>query len=55
MFVLKFLDFLLINLLIFISSKQPDQDYKYKCNTCEKSFRLENALKFHNCRTGVKV
>ena len=33
-------------------TQQPDQDYKYKCNTCEKSFRLENALKFHNCRTG---
>lgn len=34
---------------------QPDQEYKYKCNTCEKSFRLENALKFHNCRTGRTV
>lgn len=31
---------------------QPDQEYKYKCNICDKSFRLENALKFHNCRTG---
>lgn len=31
---------------------QPDQEYKFKCNTCEKSFRLENALKFHNCQTG---
>lgn len=33
--------------------KQPDQEYKYKCNMCDKSFRLENALKFHNCRTGI--
>lgn len=33
--------------------QQPDQEYKYKCNTCDKSFRLENALKFHNCRTGI--
>ncbi|KAM9728172.1 PR domain zinc finger protein 15 isoform 3-T3 [Menidia menidia] len=36
-------------------SQQPDQEYKYKCNTCEKSFRLENALKFHNCRTDDKT
>lgn len=35
-----------------MSPPQPDHEYKYKCNTCEKSFRLENALKFHNCRTG---
>lgn len=37
---------------IFMRSQQPDHEYKYKCNMCEKSFRLENALKFHNCRTG---
>ncbi|XP_047464019.1 PR domain zinc finger protein 15 isoform X2 [Mugil cephalus] len=37
------------------SKNMPDQEYKYKCNTCEKSFRLENALKFHNCRTDDKT
>uniref|UniRef100_A0A3Q1H8Z8 PR/SET domain 15 n=1 Tax=Anabas testudineus TaxID=64144 RepID=A0A3Q1H8Z8_ANATE len=37
------------------SKNVPDQEYKHKCNTCEKSFRLENALKFHNCRTDDKT
>ncbi|KAK2828836.1 hypothetical protein Q5P01_019870 [Channa striata] len=37
------------------SKNMPDQEYKYKCNTCKKSFRLENALKFHNCRTDDKT
>uniref|UniRef100_A0A8D2ZGV0 PR/SET domain 15 n=1 Tax=Scophthalmus maximus TaxID=52904 RepID=A0A8D2ZGV0_SCOMX len=37
------------------SKNMPDQEYKHKCNTCEKSFRLENALKFHNCRTDDKT
>uniref|UniRef100_A0A3Q1GWF4 PR/SET domain 15 n=1 Tax=Acanthochromis polyacanthus TaxID=80966 RepID=A0A3Q1GWF4_9TELE len=37
------------------SKTMPDQEYKYKCNTCEKSFRLENALNFHNCRTDDKT
>lgn len=41
-----------VNDVVCLSPQQPDQEYKYKCNTCEKSFRLENALKFHNCRTG---
>lgn len=41
-----------VNDVMCLSPQQPDQEYKYKCNTCEKSFRLENALKFHNCRTG---
>ncbi|XP_068187461.1 PR domain zinc finger protein 15 [Antennarius striatus] len=37
------------------SRNTPDQEYKHKCNTCEKCFRLENALKFHNCRTDDKT
>ncbi|KAM9847019.1 PR domain zinc finger protein 15 [Aulostomus maculatus] len=37
------------------SKNAPDLEYKYQCNTCEKSFRLENALKFHNCRTDDKT
>ncbi|KAM6970634.1 PR domain zinc finger protein 15 [Aplochiton taeniatus] len=37
------------------SKNAPDIEYKYKCNTCDKSFRLENALTFHNCRTDDKT
>ncbi|KAG7282647.1 hypothetical protein CRUP_017573, partial [Coryphaenoides rupestris] len=31
------------------SKNMPDPEYKFICNMCDKSFRLENALKFHNC------
>ncbi|XP_064208653.1 PR domain zinc finger protein 15 isoform X1 [Anguilla rostrata] len=37
------------------SKNEPDLEYRYKCLTCEKSFRVENALKFHNCRTDDKT
>ncbi|KAI4880437.1 hypothetical protein NFI96_018419 [Prochilodus magdalenae] len=38
-----------------IRIRRPDVEYRYKCTTCEKSFRVENALKFHNCRTDDKT
>ncbi|XP_061154614.1 PR domain zinc finger protein 15 isoform X2 [Syngnathus typhle] len=37
------------------SKNVPDLEYKYKCMTCDKSFRLQNALNFHNCRTDDKT
>ncbi|KAJ8342558.1 hypothetical protein SKAU_G00324860 [Synaphobranchus kaupii] len=37
------------------SKNEPDVEYRYKCCTCEKAFRVENALKFHNCRTDDKT
>ncbi|XP_042588761.1 PR domain zinc finger protein 15-like isoform X1 [Cyprinus carpio] len=37
------------------SKNEPDIEYRYKCSTCEKSFRVENALRFHNCRTDDKT
>ncbi|XP_065115991.1 PR domain zinc finger protein 15 isoform X1 [Paramisgurnus dabryanus] len=37
------------------SKNESDKEYKYKCLTCEKSFRVENALRFHNCRTDDKT
>ncbi|CAL8266813.1 unnamed protein product [Merluccius merluccius] len=37
------------------SKNVPDLEYKYICNMCDKSFRLENALRFHNCRTDDKT
>ncbi|XP_067288816.1 PR domain zinc finger protein 15 [Pseudorasbora parva] len=37
------------------SKNEPDVEYRYKCSTCEKSFRVENALRFHNCRTDDKT
>ncbi|KFP17791.1 PR domain zinc finger protein 15 [Egretta garzetta] len=30
-------------------------EYRYKCTTCEKAFRIESALEFHNCRTDDKT
>uniref|UniRef100_G1QKN8 PR domain zinc finger protein 15 n=1 Tax=Nomascus leucogenys TaxID=61853 RepID=G1QKN8_NOMLE len=30
-----------------------DGEYRYRCGTCEKTFRIESALEFHNCRTGL--
>lgn len=32
-----------------------DGEYRYRCGTCEKTFRIESALEFHNCRTGERV
>ncbi|XP_048872038.1 PR domain zinc finger protein 15 isoform X2 [Brienomyrus brachyistius] len=37
------------------SKNESDMEYRYKCGTCEKSFRVENALMFHNCRTDDKT
>nr|XP_015196761.1 PREDICTED: PR domain zinc finger protein 15 [Lepisosteus oculatus] len=37
------------------SKNEADLEYRYKCATCEKAFRVENALKFHNCRTDDKT
>ncbi|KFV71375.1 PR domain zinc finger protein 15 [Dryobates pubescens] len=34
---------------------QVDSEYRYKCTTCEKAFRIESALEFHNCRTDDKT
>ena len=34
-------------------SHQVDGEYRYRCGTCEKTFRIESALEFHNCRTGA--
>lgn len=33
-------------------SHQVDSEYRYRCGTCEKTFRIQSALEFHNCRTG---
>ncbi|KAK2089963.1 hypothetical protein P7K49_032629 [Saguinus oedipus] len=33
-------------------SRRVDGEYRYRCGTCEKTFRIESALEFHNCRTG---
>ncbi|XP_010011212.1 PREDICTED: PR domain zinc finger protein 15-like, partial [Nestor notabilis] len=33
------------------SRNEVDSEYRYKCTTCEKAFRIESALEFHNCRT----
>ncbi|XP_061104658.1 PR domain zinc finger protein 15 [Conger conger] len=37
------------------SRNEPDLEYRFRCNTCEKAFRFENALNFHNCRTDDKT
>lgn len=34
---------------------QVDGEYRYRCGTCEKTFRIESALEFHNCRTGERA
>ncbi|KFP46808.1 PR domain zinc finger protein 15, partial [Cathartes aura] len=34
---------------------EVDSEYRYKCTTCEKAFRIESALEFHNCRTDDKT
>lgn len=35
-------------------SHQVDSEYRYRCGTCEKTFRIQSALEFHNCRTGER-
>ncbi|XP_071884690.1 PR domain zinc finger protein 15 isoform X8 [Anas platyrhynchos] len=37
------------------ASSEVDSEYRYKCTTCEKAFRIESALEFHNCRTDDKT
>ncbi|XP_053561877.1 PR domain zinc finger protein 15 [Bombina bombina] len=36
------------------SRNEVDGDFRYRCATCEKSFRIEGFLEFHNCRTDDK-
>lgn len=38
-----------------LPSAQVDSEYRYRCGTCEKTFRIESALEFHNCRTGEQT
>lgn len=35
--------------------RQVDGEYRFRCGTCEKTFRIESALEFHNCRTGERA
>ncbi|XP_048349686.1 PR domain zinc finger protein 15 isoform X5 [Sphaerodactylus townsendi] len=37
------------------SRNEVDSEYRYRCATCEKAFRIESALEFHNCRTDDKT
>ncbi|XP_038616531.1 PR domain zinc finger protein 15 [Tachyglossus aculeatus] len=37
------------------SRNEVDNEYRYRCATCEKAFRIESALEFHNCRTDDKT
>ncbi|XP_078512931.1 PR domain zinc finger protein 15 isoform X1 [Lissotriton helveticus] len=37
------------------SRNEVDNDYIYMCPNCEKAFRIESALQFHNCRTDDKT
>lgn len=37
------------------SRNEVDNEYKFRCATCEKAFRIESALEFHNCRTDDKT
>ncbi|XP_023594864.1 LOW QUALITY PROTEIN: PR domain zinc finger protein 15 [Trichechus manatus latirostris] len=37
------------------SRNEVDSEYRYRCGTCEKAFRIESALEFHNCRTDDKT
>ncbi|KAM4045251.1 PR domain zinc finger protein 15 [Anomaloglossus baeobatrachus] len=36
------------------SQNEVDEDYRHRCATCEKAFRVEAFLEFHNCRTDDK-
>ncbi|XP_057553375.1 PR domain zinc finger protein 15 isoform X3 [Hippopotamus amphibius kiboko] len=35
------------------SRNEVDGEYRYRCGTCEKTFRIQSALEFHNCRTAT--
>ncbi|XP_069331036.1 PR domain zinc finger protein 15 [Eulemur rufifrons] len=37
------------------SRNEVDSEYRHRCGTCEKTFRIESALEFHNCRTGLRA
>uniref|UniRef100_A0A8C5VKA0 PR domain zinc finger protein 15 n=1 Tax=Microcebus murinus TaxID=30608 RepID=A0A8C5VKA0_MICMU len=37
------------------SRNEVDGEYRHRCGTCEKTFRIESALEFHNCRTDDKT
>ncbi|KAK9402084.1 PR domain zinc finger protein 15 [Crotalus adamanteus] len=37
------------------SRNEVNSEYRYRCATCEKAFRIESALEFHNCRTDDKT
>ncbi|XP_039713539.1 PR domain zinc finger protein 15 isoform X5 [Pteropus medius] len=37
------------------SRNEVDGEYRFRCGTCEKTFRIESALEFHNCRTDDKT
>ncbi|XP_054983656.1 PR domain zinc finger protein 15 isoform X2 [Sorex araneus] len=37
------------------SRNEVDGEYRYRCGTCEKAFRIASALEFHNCRTDDKT
>ncbi|XP_058152260.1 PR domain zinc finger protein 15 isoform X2 [Dasypus novemcinctus] len=37
------------------SRNEVDGEYRHRCGTCEKAFRMESALEFHNCRTDDKT
>ncbi|XP_068126484.1 PR domain zinc finger protein 15 isoform X2 [Hyperolius riggenbachi] len=36
------------------SRNEIDSEYRHRCATCEKAFRVEAFLEFHNCRTDDK-
>ncbi|EDM10977.1 PR domain containing 15 (predicted) [Rattus norvegicus] len=38
-----------------VPSEQVDGEYRYRCGSCGKTFRMESALEFHNCRTDDKT
>lgn len=40
------------SLLTVCPFEQVDGEYRYRCGSCGKTFRMESALEFHNCRTG---
>uniref|UniRef100_A0A8C0XQM6 PR domain zinc finger protein 15 n=1 Tax=Castor canadensis TaxID=51338 RepID=A0A8C0XQM6_CASCN len=35
------------------SRNEVDGEYRYRCGSCGKTFRMESALEFHNCRTAT--
>ncbi|EDL03648.1 mCG4783 [Mus musculus] len=47
------------NEVIFLADSVPfeqvDGEYRYRCGSCGKTFRMESALEFHNCRTDDKT